>query len=139
MDNPVDHIVDLGLVNYVKHPTNPDYVVFRFADENRAASFEAELVEAEIGFERGEEPRATRVFILYGVHKRDFKRTMKLNFIVEAKHKKPTIPFRWFRWFILLFTITAITLAAMGYCEQQKKLQSIDNQTQSLNQSNSME
>ena len=40
MDNPIDNVVDLGLVNYTKHPDNPRYIIYRFADEGRASSFE---------------------------------------------------------------------------------------------------
>ena len=43
VDNPVDNVVDLGLVNYVQHPSNPNYIVYRFVDPERAASFEKEL------------------------------------------------------------------------------------------------
>ena len=136
MDNPVDNIVDLGLVNYVKHPTNSDYIVFRFADEARALSFEEELVTMNIYFEKGEEQKTTRMMYLFGIHKRDFSKVQKINFLVESKHKKPFIPFRVLRWFIILFSITAITLAVMGYCEHQNKLSSFNDETPTVNNSN---
>lgn len=133
MDNPVDNIADLGFVNYVKHPTNPDYVVYRFGDAARAASFEEALNEAGIFFEKGEEERRTTTFILFGIHKNDYKKTVKINFLVEAKHKKPLLPFKAFRYFMILFSTAAITLAIMGYCEQQKKLASHNNTDSSVN------
>ena len=38
MENPIEHL-DLGLVNFTKHPSNPDYVVYRFTNEEKAKSF----------------------------------------------------------------------------------------------------
>ena len=136
MDNAVDNIIDLGLVNYVKHPTNPDYVVFRFADSGRANSFEDELKKENITFEKGEEQKKTTTFFLFGIHKRDFKRTLKMNYLVEAKHKKPLIPFKAFRYFLILVSTAAMTLAIMGYCERQKKLASHNNSDVSINSNN---
>ena len=126
MDNPVDNIIDLGLVNYVKHPSDPSYIVFRFPDENRANSFEAELVAAEIWFERSSEQKSTRLFHLFGIHKNDFKKAEKINFRVEGMHKKPLIPFKALRYGLILFSATVMTLAIMGYCESRKKLQSVN-------------
>ena len=125
MDNPVDNIIDLGLVNYVKHPSNPLYIVFRFPDEDRASSFEAELIAAEIWFERSSEQKSTRLFHLFGIHQRDFKKAEKINFSVEAKHKKPLIPFKLLRYSLMLFSAVVMTLAIMGYCESRSKLRSI--------------
>ena len=136
MDNPVDNIIDLGLVNYVKHPTDSNYIVFRFADQGRADSFEKALVEANVVYEKAEEPKRTRIMYLFGIHKKDFQRVQKMNFLVEAAHKKPLIPFRIFRWFILLLSITAVTLASMGYCEQQKALSTISESNHTVNGNN---
>lgn len=126
MDNPVDNIIDLGLVNYVKHPSDPSYIVFRFPDENRANSFEAELIEAEIWFERSSEQKSTRLFHLFGIHKNDFKTAEKINFKVEGKHKKPLIPFKALRYGLILFSAIVMTLAIMGYCESRKKLDTVN-------------
>ena len=122
MDNPVDHIVDLGLVNFVKHPTNREYIIYRFADEARAESFEKSLIESKIWYEKDADKKHTAKYILFGIHKKDFNRTAQINYDVEAKHKKPFIPFKAFRYFMLIFSATAITLAILGYCEQQKEL-----------------
>lgn len=124
MDNPIDSPLDLGLVNYVKHPSNQNYIVFRFADDKRAVTFEGRLIEGKIWFEKGSETRRTKEYFLFGVHKNDFKKVSKINFDVEAKHKKPFIPFKAFRYFMLLFSAAVLTIAIMGYCEQQKKLNS---------------
>lgn len=119
MDNPIDHPIDLGLVNYTRHPENNEYVVFRFPDIGRADSFEQHLKEEKIWFERSLEDHKQRTYYLFGLHKTDFKRAEKLNMLVEGKHKKPLIPVASLRWFIVLFGMTALILAVVGYCKQQ--------------------
>lgn len=136
MDNPVDNIIDLGLVNYVQHPTNKDYIVYRFADANRAASFAQALEDAQIEYERGEETKRTVTYHLFGIHKRDYKKTVKINYVVEAKHKKPLIPFKAFRWFLILFSAVAMSIAILGYCKQQETLRSYNEMNTSVNQQN---
>ena len=133
MDNPVDNIVDLGLVNYIKHPSNPNYVVFRFADKERATSFCEKLNQEKIWYEEGEEEVRSKTFTLIGIHKNDFKQAEQINFLVEAKHKKPFIPFRYFRYFVLLVGLGMLTLAIVGYCKQQNKLRSYDENGQLIN------
>ena len=126
MENPVDHTVDLGLVNYVKHPENPNYVVFRLADEERANAFEEELISGKIWFEKGDEIKRSRKFVLFGVHKNDFNKVQQINYVVEARFKKPFIPFPIFRWALILFSVSVVVLAVLGYCEAQRKLESYD-------------
>jgi hypothetical protein len=136
MENPVDHTIDLGFVNYVQHPENSSYIVFRFHDLNRAESFEALLVEQSIWFEKGEEEKRGTMVQLYGIHKNDFKKAEKMNYQVEGKHKKPIIPWKGLRYFLLIFSFTVLTLAIIGYCKQQEKLRSFEETNQSLNGQN---
>ena len=105
MDNPIDHSIDLGLVNYVQHPTNQNYIVYRFADENRAASFEAALGVNQIWFEKDYGDKRGKKYTLFGIHKNDFKLTERINFVVEAEHKKPFIPFKILRYSIMMIHI----------------------------------
>ena len=133
MENPIDHTIDLGLVNYVKHPSNPNYIVYRFVDPERAASFEWELTELNILFEKSDEEKRGRTYLLFGVHKNDFKLTEKINYRVEAKHKKPFIPVKLIRYPIMILSAIMLTLAIMGYCAQQKTLRSYNNPSQSHN------
>ncbi len=135
VDSPVDNIVDLGLVNYVQHPSNPEYIVYRFVDPERAASFEKELEDQSIWFEKDIENKREKEYILFGVHSRDFKRTDKINFKVEGKHKKPLIPFKGFRYFILILGLGLLILAIIGYCKQQEKLSLYNNDSASLKES----
>lgn len=120
MDNPVEHF-DLGFVNFTQHPENADYVVFRFVDSNRAESFRTELEKQKIWFEEGHEVKKQVTYLLFGLHKTDYNKAQKINFAVEAKHKKFLIPGKLFRWFVVLFGITMITLALIGYIKNPNK------------------
>lgn len=132
-DNPVDNIVDLGLINYVKHPSNPDYIVYRFADKNRADSFEELLTNNKVWYERSSQERRQKTFHLFGIHKRDFNKTTQFNFEVEGQHKKPIIPFRMLRWLLLIFSAIVMTLAIMGYCESRNELERVNETLSSVN------
>ncbi len=129
MDNPVDStLIDLGLVNYVQHPTNKNYIVYRFADKKRADSFENELKKNKIWFEKSITKKRTKDYFLFGVHKNDYNKTQKINYTVEAKHKKPFIPFKFLRWFLMTLSAIIMTIAILGHCKQQNKLKEVNNQ-----------
>jgi hypothetical protein len=133
MDNPIDHVLDLGLVNYIKHPENGNYVVFRFSDKQRADSFENYLLEDSIWFEKGEEERKNKTYHLFGIHKNDYKKVSKINFRVEAQHRKPLIPYTYLRYFLLSFSFFVLTLALIGYCSAGKTKQVINETTTPVN------
>lgn len=121
MENPIEHL-DLGLVNFTKHPTQPDYVVYRFTDLGRANSFREELEKENIPFEEDKEHKKQVSYSLFAMHKRHYKKTMKMNFKVEGLHKKPLIPFFILRWTVLLFGLGIILLAILSYCKQMEHL-----------------
>src|SRR5690625_7842762 len=97
MDSPIDNPFDLGLVNYVKHPTDPNYVVFRFADLRRAKDFEAALKAQNVWFEKGEEERPARTYYLYGLRNLDFYKAQKISYDVEARNRTFIISNNFFR------------------------------------------
>ena len=139
MDNPIDHPLDLGLVNYTKHPSNNDYIVFRFPDKERADSFEENLKRENMWYERDEESSKQRTYHLFGLHKSDFKKAQKMNYAVEGKHKKPLIPVAGLRYLVVLFGLLMITLSIIGYCKQQEKLASYEKSNSSVNSPNKSE
>jgi hypothetical protein len=118
MDNPIDNIIDLGLVNYVQHPENSNYVVFRFSDPVRAENFEALLIEGAVWYEKGEEEKRSKKYVLFGIHQINYKQVQAINYLVEAKHKKPLIPGRIFRYSLLTFSASVLLLAILGYCNR---------------------
>ncbi len=121
MENPIEHL-DLGFVNFTKHPTNPSFVVYRFSDDNRAASFRELLIKEKIEFEEDKEEKKEYTLTLFAVHKKYYKRTMKINYAVEAKHKKPLIPIKWLRWAFVLFGIGILLLSILSYCKHMEHL-----------------
>jgi len=121
MENPIEHL-DLGLVNFTKHPTNPDYVVYRFTDLDKAISFRRELNEKNIKFEEDTQDKKQVSYTLFAVHKKFYKQTMRMNFKVEGKHKKPLIPFFTLRWFVLLFGLGILLLSILSYYKHMDHL-----------------
>ena len=121
MENPIEHL-DLGLVNFTKHPSNPDYVVYRFTNEEKANSFRRELEEQKIAFEEDTEDKKQVSYTLFAVHKKFYTQTMRMNFKVEGKHKKPLIPFFILRWFVLLFGLSILLLSILSYYKHMEHL-----------------
>lgn len=107
--------IDLGFVNYRIHPENKRYYVFRFKHKLRAEHFEMELTKAKIWFEKDFQEVNGSDMVLFGIHKNDFDRVQKINFNTEAKFRQPFIKDKLLRYFILLFTIGAITLGIISY------------------------
>lgn len=118
MDSKVENIVDLGLVNYVRHPSDPNYIVYRFADPKRASDFEQELNVQNIWFEKDKEETRGKTYTLFGIHKKHFEKVQRINFLVEANNRKFLIHNKVFRYALLLISIGAVVLAFVGYCSR---------------------
>lgn len=116
MDTKVENIVDLGLVNYVRHPSDPNYIVFRFADKNRADDFEESLKEQKIWFERAVEETRGKNYTLFGIHNRDFSKVEKINYAVEGRNRNFIIGNKILRWSLVVFSLGVMILAVVGYC-----------------------
>ncbi len=121
MENPIEHL-DLGFVNYTQHPTNPKYIVYRFTDEKRANSFRVLLLENNIEFEEDSEEKKQQTYTLFAIHQKNYKKSMKLNFEVEKKQKKPLIPFKILRWSVVIFGIAILLLSILSYCKHMEHL-----------------
>jgi hypothetical protein len=132
MENPVDHTFDLGFVNFIQHPENKNYIVFRYKDKLRADSFEKYIQEAKIWFEKGEEENKSKHYYMYAIHKQDFTAAQKINFKVEGEHKKPIIKNAFLRYFLLVFSGIILTLALVGFCKQQSYLNSVSEKALSV-------
>src|SRR5690554_1568032 len=111
MDSKVENIIDLGLVNYVRHPTDPNYIVFRFSDKKRADDFEKTLKGSKIWFEKDREETRNKVYFLFGVHNRDYTKVEKINFDVEGRNRNFIIRNNFFRWALILFSMGVMLLA----------------------------
>ncbi|MBU2018727.1 MAG: hypothetical protein KJ941_03690 [Bacteroidetes bacterium] len=122
MENPIDHTIDLGFVNYTTHPENNKYIVFRFADVNRANSFESELKLNSIWFEKSDDDKRGKKYDLFAIHATDFKKAEKINYKVEAMHKKYIISSKPIRIAVFLFSLIVMTLTIIGYFKSNNKL-----------------
>ena len=58
--------------------------------------------------------------------KKQKKKKEHINYKVEAKHKKPFIPFKWFRYTVMIIGLGVVCLALIGYCQQKKKRTAYD-------------
>ena len=118
MENPIDHTVDLGFVNYVAHPKDRNYVVFRFVDQDRSSDFKARLEAAKIWFEQSDDVKRGQRCDLYAIHHTDFKKVAQINYDVEAAHKKPILKHPLLRYGLLLFFFVCIALAIVVYMKR---------------------
>lgn len=110
MDSKVENIIDLGLVNYVRHPSNPNYIVFRFANKIKADDFEKTLTVSKIWFEKGQEDTRGKTYFLYGIHNRDYSKVERINYDVEGRNRTFLISNKFFRWALVLFSMGVMIL-----------------------------
>lgn len=101
------------LTNYRKHPSDPKYYVFTFNVVEKANFFENLLIEHKMWFEKFIEEDQTKVY--FGIHRNDFKQALKLNHLTTARYKKPFVPNKYFRWFMIFLSASLIILAIYGY------------------------
>jgi len=120
----------LGLVNYKDHPADNRYKVFNFNTIEEANYFEELLEKNDLWFEKDEEevdslsaihftliykPDKKGIMYLFAVNQRDFDKVQKLNYLVSAKHRNFSIKNSFFRWVLVLFFLSIVTFALIGY------------------------
>ena len=120
----MDDFSRINLTNYGDHPTNQLYVVYTFKKPEQADYFAELLEQNNIPYERAtQEGEAGKPDIeLFGVHKDHQKLSLRLNFLSEAKFRKPFMPNKPFRWVVVGVTIIAITIALISYLRNAEYL-----------------
>lgn len=113
MSSKVENL--FNLTNYRDHPENKDFRVVFFYNLEQAKHFESLLNEENIAFESFLEKDAKKELMLYGIHKRDFRRASVLNDASFARYKKKFISNTWIRNSILIITIALVLFAVVGY------------------------
>lgn len=103
----------LSLINFQDHPTNINKKVFFFKKADHARYFELMLIENNIIFEKQIDEEGDQT-IYFGVKKSDFKTAQKLNYISIGHFRKPFIPDKLFRYFLIGFSIFVVGLAILG-------------------------
>ncbi len=58
---------------------------------------------------------------LFAVHRNDFDKARKLDYLVMAEHREPMIKNDFLRWGLVLFMITVVTIALIGHCNKQER------------------
>jgi hypothetical protein len=111
-----------NLTNYRDHPEEKDYRVFFFYNLEQAAFFETQLVNEGIQYESFKEDETDKTVVLFGIHKRDFRRALIQNDLSFAAHKKPFISNKLIRYSILFITIALVLFALIGYFISENKL-----------------
>ena len=121
MEAGLEHF-DMGLVNYRQHPTNVNYIDYRFKDLERANTFEEFLLKEGLWFERSNPVEDEKQIYMFAIEKKHFQKSQKVNFSTEAKHKKFLIPNSILRYFFVSMMLGVLLLATLGYSESRKRL-----------------
>jgi hypothetical protein len=131
MEAGLEHF-DMGLVNYRQHPTNVNFMVYRFKDIERANTFEELLLKEGLWYERSNPVEDERQLYMFAVEKKHFQKTQKINFTTEAKHKQFLIANNATRYLFVFVMLGILSLATMGYCESRKKLKEASERIESV-------
>ncbi|WP_027418347.1 hypothetical protein [Crocinitomix catalasitica] len=108
-------IGNLGLVNYIDHPTDKSYKVFSFNSDDQASFFEEQLNNSKVGFEKDTETVKDELLYLYAIHQKHFEKAQQANFDVSAKFKGFIIKNAVLRYSLIIFVLAVITLGLIGY------------------------
>jgi hypothetical protein len=105
----------INITNYNEHPTRKSYTIFHFFNKERANYFQELLEEQNIWFESEVDVQPQKTIYLFGVKNVNLKKVERINYLVSAKYRKPTISNKYVNWALYLFAIVIITLIILGY------------------------
>jgi hypothetical protein len=88
-------------------------MVFHFKIEEHAIHFQALLNEHKIKHERQVDEEGDKR-IYFGVLKSDYKVAKRLNYLTYGHFRKPFITEPFFKYLLLIVTLTAVFLAFLG-------------------------
>lgn len=101
-----------NLTNYNEHPTDPDWLVFRFTTEVQAGEFVQLLREEELRFEQDATDGPP---FLVAVRSRHRSAAVRLNYLVLGRHRKPFLPDAILRWTVIGVVGALIIMALIGW------------------------
>lgn len=117
-----------GLINYRRHPKDPNYIVFGFDNKNDAAIFESELHKNKTWFEKDSEETKDGIIYLFAINESNLNEGTRANGIVMRANKKPLIKNQIARYSILIIMTVLIVIAIIGYVKNPNK--AIENSNQ---------
>lgn len=112
-------IGNFNLVNYKDHPTNGLYKVLNFNSQEEADMFEEKLISGNHYYEKDIELHQGDTLFLFGVKNREFEQIQQLNFEVHGAFRTPMIKNKLARYVLVLFFLTIISIALIGYFKTQ--------------------
>ena len=104
-----------NLTKFRDHPEDLDYKVFFFYNLEQANYFESQLQQEKINYESFLEKESEKELMLFGIHKRDFRRAQLINDLSFAAFKKPFIANKLIRNSILVITLAFVLFALIGF------------------------
>jgi hypothetical protein len=102
-----------SLININDHPTNRNMKVFFFRQEDHANYFELMLIESKIKYEKQVDEEGDQT-IYFGVKKKDYKTVQRLNYLTIGQFRKPFIPDKILRIFVIALSVLVLALAFIG-------------------------
>lgn len=108
-----------GLVNYRRHPENPNYIVFGFNSEAEALVFEAELNRYKTRFEKDVEGNV----YLYAIAESSMDEANKANAAVTIAFKDPLVKNKLLRYSLLILIGILLVIGIVGYVKNPQKVQ----------------
>jgi len=100
-----------NITNFREHPTEEQWLVFRFTTREQALEFEAELRAAGLRHERDEQGGPP---FLVAARKADREQVVRLNYLVLGRHREPFIANKALRWALILFLGLLLALIVIG-------------------------
>lgn len=114
-------IGSFGLINYRRHPENPNYIVFGFNSEREATIFETELNKTKTWFEKDTEPTDDGIIYLYAVSESSMNEANLANGAVKRYTREPMFKNILLRYSLIIFILLLSALALIGYVKNSDK------------------
>lgn len=120
-------IGSFGLVNYRRHPENPNYMVFGFNTEKEAVIFESELLKTKTWFEKDQEETDTGLIYLFAVAESSMDEANLANATVTKAMKVPMVKNKFLRYGVIIFVLLLAVFALIGYVKNKNRIQENEN------------
>jgi len=114
-------IGSFGLINYRRHPENPNYIVFGFNSEREATIFETELNKTKTWFEKDTEPTDDGIIYLFAVSESSMNEANYANGMVKRHTRDPLFKNIFLRYSLIIIVLLFSVLAIVGYVKNSDK------------------
>ncbi|MBK8926628.1 MAG: hypothetical protein IPM74_12160 [Crocinitomicaceae bacterium] len=115
-------IGSFGLVNYRRHPENPNYMVFGFNTVKEVGIFEAELLKTKTWYEKDTEETDTGLMYLFAVAESSMDEANRANAMVTRAMKVPMVKNNFLRYSVIIFVLLLAVFALIGYVKNKDKM-----------------